>query len=103
MINWVSGEKITYEFTAVADGKKHRNEWEVVSKGRIKVIECDPHFGSYLNVGQEYDLVPHKPSSYLELWEIPVENTKRPDSSSQVLLYDWNDGPNAKPSMEIDF
>jgi len=53
--------------------------------------------GSYLNVGQEYDLAPHEPASYSELWEIPTESTKRPDSSSQVLLYDWKD---EAPGME---
>jgi len=47
MLKWEPGERIVDEYTACADNKKYRNEWEVVARGRIKVIECDPHFGSY--------------------------------------------------------
>ncbi|RDJ35193.1 MAG: hypothetical protein DWQ19_10240 [Crenarchaeota archaeon] len=103
MIKWEPGERIKCNCTPVATGIPVTNEWEVVAKGRIKVLQCNPHFASYLEVGKEYELLPHPPESYLQLWEIPVESTKQPESASQVLLYDWNDTPDAKPSMEIDF
>ena len=103
MINWQQGERIVETTTFVSDGHQETNEWEVISKGRVKVIQCTKHFGSYLDINKEYDLEPHDSQSYLQLWEIDVKNTKRPDSCSQILLYDWLDGPDAKPSMEIDF
>lgn len=103
MIKWEAGERIISTSTPVATGVPETNEWEVIERGRIKVIQCNAHFSSYLEVGKEYDLIPHDPESYLEVWEIELEDTKRSDSSSQVLLFDWNDVPDAKPSMEIDF
>ena len=103
MIKWEPGERIVSIYTPNATGIPETNEWEIISKGRIKVLQCDRHFASYLEIDKEYDLIQHEPQSYLELWEIPVEATKRPESASQVLLYDWNDREDASPSMEIDF
>lgn len=103
MIKWEPGERITETYSPVATNTPETNEWEVVSRGRIKVIRCDHHFGGYLEVGEEYNLIAHAPESWLHLWEIPVKATKKPNSSGQVLLYDWNDRPDAMPSFEIDF
>lgn len=103
MIKWEPGERIVSSRRRVVDNVIETDEWEVVERGRIRVIQTSPHLGSYLNVGQEYTLTPHTPQSYLELWEIDVETTDRPDSSSQVLLYDWRDMSDAKPSIEVDF
>ena len=102
MIDWTPGERIISTSTPVATGIPETDEWEVVAKGRIKVIQATTQFESYLNIGEEYDLIPHKPEDYSQLWEIDVAHTKRPESSSQILLYDWNDEDGAKPSMEID-
>jgi len=103
MINWEPGERISHTFTPNATGIPETNEWEVVERGKIKVIQCCTHFSSYLEVGKKYELEPHDPESWLQLWEVPIESTKQPDSGSQVLLYDWDDEPDAKPSFEIDF
>ena len=99
MIDWKPGERIVSTCTPVATGVPVTDEWDVVKRGVVKIIQCDPHVGSYLEVGQEYELMPHTPTSYLQVWEIPVENTKRPESSSQVLLYDWKD---ESPGIEVD-
>ena len=100
MIDWKAGELIRSEY--LTSGRTVVDLWEVVEEGVIKVLECSPHFSTYLDVGEIYHLNKHHPRPYLQVWEIPVENTKRPDSCSQVLLFDWNDRPDAKPNMEID-
>lgn len=99
MIKWEPGERIVCISTPVATGISETNEWEVVKKGRIKVLQTTRHLSSYLDIGVEYDLIPHDPTSYLELWEVDFGDP----NGSQVLLYDWNDEDDAQPSIEVDF
>jgi len=98
-IKWEPGELIVSEYRRVRDDVLERNVWEIIEKGRIIVREVTPHTGTYLNVGQEYPLTYHEGSEYCDggIWEILGEEMKR--ESSQMLLYDWNDGP----SIELDF
>jgi len=103
MLSWEPGEKIVVTSTPVATGIPETNEWEVVERGKIKVLQCDKHFGSYLDIGKEYKLFRHgDPGLFLDVWEIEIEDTNRPESSSQVLLFDYK-GKGETPSMEIDF
>lgn len=98
-IKWEPGELIITESTRMSDGVVERNIWEVVKKGRIIVREVTPRTGTYLNVGQEYPLTFQEGSEYCDggIWEILGEEMKR--DSSQMLLYDWEDGP----GIELDF
>lgn len=93
MILWESNE-------IISSGDE---KWEVIHRGKIKVLEGSKHMLSYLDIDGEYNLKEHRSNAeYVFMWEIPVENTNRPDSVSQILLYDWRDRPNSTPSIEID-
>jgi hypothetical protein len=99
-IDWKKGNILSHTYTRVADGAPETNEWEIVEKGKIIVRQCSSRFARYLEVGKEYKLDCISEESYLTVWEVPIEDTIFPESSAQVLLYDWEEDDG--PSFEID-
>jgi hypothetical protein len=94
--SWTKGQEIKSgeERWLVTDVFPDKDELEITP------LELSPHMGTYIEKGNKYRLVKHSSFGFAEgegLWEIPSEAMNR--SSSQVLLYLWEDGP----SIEIDF
>ena len=98
-IKWEPGELITSGGTPLSTKVYEQNVWEVVKRGKIIARELTPHHATYLDIGKEYTLNFHEDSTHCDggIWEIPPEQMKR--ESSQMLLYDWEDGP----GIELDF
>lgn len=97
MIKWEPGELITHISTPCATGIPEKTVWEVVAPNTIKVLVCEnPHFLSYISVGETYTLTQLQDEMNMKLWEVDLEYEK----ASQFLLYDWAD---TGVSMEIDF
>jgi hypothetical protein len=69
-------------------GKDGVDEWEVVSFDdifiRIRVIQCSPRIGTYLDIGAQYTLRKVFDLGGTQTWEIPEAQMKR--STSQLLL-----------------
>ena len=103
----VLGPKFLLKGKTISD---NGNVWKIINYDPegdliILVLKSTSYFSTYLDEGRQYTLFEHKcnrrpetsTTELMEIWEIPAEQMKR--SSSQLLLYLWEEGP----SIDLDF